>query len=266
MRRKRNWRRLRFLVGLALGGVALWAVSGQGGELAGASSELSRLNPGWLLLAIVVEALSLVAFARMDQRLLRCGGVRAGTGRFTAISFAAGAIASSLPAGPLVASAFGFRQFRRLGGVRCPRRLGVVGEPRLLCSRPCPVGNRRRHHRRARGLDLRPDRRHCRRLGDHDRRRRGRLRAPRPRQGVRVGAQGIAPSYGLSPQPVGQRFVDLRRQHEPCRPQPERPVQLAQLVDRQLGARLQLSCFLLPGRRRRRALAWAASRLWGRRS
>jgi uncharacterized protein (TIRG00374 family) len=115
VRRKRNWRRLRFLVGLALGGVALWAVSGQGGELAGASSELSRLNPGWLLLAIVVEALSLVAFARMDQRLLRCGGVRAGTGRFTAISFAAGAIASSLPAGPLVASAFGFRQFRRLG-------------------------------------------------------------------------------------------------------------------------------------------------------
>lgn len=100
---------------MALGGVALWAVSGQGGELAGASAELSHLDVGWLLLAIAVEALSLVAFARLDQRLLRCGGVRAGTGRFTAISFAAGAIASSLPAGPLVASAFGFRQFRRLG-------------------------------------------------------------------------------------------------------------------------------------------------------
>jgi uncharacterized protein (TIRG00374 family) len=114
-RRKRNWRRVRFLVGVALGGVALWAVSGQGGELAGASGELARLNPGWLLVAIAVEALSLVAFARLDQRLLRCGGVRAGIGRFTAISFAAGAIASSLPAGPLVASAFGFRQFRRLG-------------------------------------------------------------------------------------------------------------------------------------------------------
>ncbi|MGA3216967.1 MAG: YbhN family protein [Acidimicrobiales bacterium] len=113
--RKRVWRRLRYVVGIALGGVALWAVSGQGGELAGASAELSHLEVGWLLLAIGVEALSLVAFARLDQRLLRCGGVYASTRRFTAISFAAGAIASSLPAGPLVASAFGFRQFRRLG-------------------------------------------------------------------------------------------------------------------------------------------------------
>lgn len=112
---KRTWSRIRFVVGIALGGVALWAVSGQGGELAGASSELTHLDAGWLLVAIGVEALSLVAFARMDQRLLRCGGVLSGLGRFTAISFAAGAIASSLPAGPLVASAFGYRQFRRLG-------------------------------------------------------------------------------------------------------------------------------------------------------
>ena len=56
-----------------------------------------------------------MAFALMDQRLLRCGGVRASTGRLTAIAFAAGAIASSLPAGPLVSSAFAFRQFRRVG-------------------------------------------------------------------------------------------------------------------------------------------------------
>jgi hypothetical protein len=106
---------IRYVVGLALGGLALWAVSGQGGELSGASSELSHLDVGWLLIAIGVEVLSLVAFARMDQRLLRCADVRAGIGRFTVISFAAGAISSSLPAGPLVASAFGFRQFRRLG-------------------------------------------------------------------------------------------------------------------------------------------------------
>jgi hypothetical protein len=112
---KRTWSRVRFVAGIALGGIALWAVSGQGAELAGASTELSHLNVGWLLVAIGVEVLSLVAFARMDQRLLVCGGVSSGLGRFTAISFAAGAIASSLPAGPLVASAFCFRQFRRLG-------------------------------------------------------------------------------------------------------------------------------------------------------
>jgi putative heme transporter len=115
LRRKRTWQYVRFVVGIGIGGVALWAVSGHRGELAGASAELSHLDPAWLALAIVVEVLSLVAFAKMDQRLLRCGGVRAGTGRLTAISFAAGAIASSLPAGPVVSSAFGFRQFRRLG-------------------------------------------------------------------------------------------------------------------------------------------------------
>jgi len=112
---KRAWQIARFAVGIALGLLALWAVSGQGAELAGASAELSHLNLGWLLVAIVVEGLSLVAFALMDQRLLRCGGVRASTGRLTAIAFAAGAIASSLPAGPLVSSAFAFRQFRRVG-------------------------------------------------------------------------------------------------------------------------------------------------------
>jgi uncharacterized protein (TIRG00374 family) len=114
-RHRRAWQIGRFVVGIALGLLALWAVSGQGAELTGASAELSHLNVGWLIVAIVVEALSLVAFALMDQRLLRCGGVRAGTGRLTAIAFAAGAIASSVPAGPLVSSAFAFRQFRRVG-------------------------------------------------------------------------------------------------------------------------------------------------------
>ena len=114
-RHRRTWQSLRFIVGVGLGALALWAVSSQGGELAGASAELAHLDVGWLLLAITVEAFSLVVFARLDQRLLRCGGVFGRTSRFTAISFAAGAIASSLPAGPLVASAFGFRQFRRLG-------------------------------------------------------------------------------------------------------------------------------------------------------
>jgi hypothetical protein len=115
VRNRRIWRCARFVVGIALGGVAIWAVSGQGAELAGASAELSHLDVGWLLMAIAGEVVSLAAFGMLDQRLLRCGGVHASAGRFTAISFAAGAISSSLPAGPLVASAFGFRQFRRLG-------------------------------------------------------------------------------------------------------------------------------------------------------
>lgn len=109
-----GWQLVRFVIGIGLGLLAIWAVSGHFDELAGASSELAHLNVGWLLIGIGLEAMSLLAFGLLEKRLLRCGGVSGSTARFTAISFAAGAIASSLPAGPLVASAFNFRQFRRL--------------------------------------------------------------------------------------------------------------------------------------------------------
>lgn len=105
----------RFVIGLALGAAALWAVSGQRGELAGATSELSRLKTGWVLVAAVSEVASFVAFSRMQGRLLRAGGVRVGPGRLLGLTAAASAIASSIPAGPAVASVYAYRQYRRAG-------------------------------------------------------------------------------------------------------------------------------------------------------
>lgn len=106
---------LRFVLGLALGALALWAVAGQRGELSDAATELGHLNVSWLVLAIFAEAMSVVAFAQMQATPLRSGDVRIPQRRLVAMTAAAGAIASSIPAGPAVSSMFAFRQYRRHG-------------------------------------------------------------------------------------------------------------------------------------------------------
>lgn len=111
----RWWGPGRFLIGLALGGLALWALNGQRGELVGATSELARLHMGWLALGTGSEVVSLCAFAGLQVWLLGVGGVRLGFPRAVGITFGAGAIASSIPAGPAVSSVFAFRQYRRAG-------------------------------------------------------------------------------------------------------------------------------------------------------
>lgn len=116
---RRRWRSRRsfvigkYLVGLALGVLALWAVAGQRGELTGATADLVRTKAAWLTLGIVSEILSVVAFSRMQARLLRAAGASMPPGRLLGMTFAAGAIASSLPAGPAVSSVYAYRQYRR---------------------------------------------------------------------------------------------------------------------------------------------------------
>lgn len=111
----RWWGPGRYVAGLALGALALVALNGQRGELTGATNQLGRLHVQWLLFAVVVEAVSLACFAGMQAYLLRCGGVRVGRLRILAITVGAGAIASSLPAGPAVSSVFAYHQYRRRG-------------------------------------------------------------------------------------------------------------------------------------------------------
>jgi hypothetical protein len=109
------WGAVHAVVGVVLGGVALWALNGRRGELVGASGELGRLHLVWLLAAIVAEIVSFVAFGAVQLRLLQTGAVRIGLTDATAISLAAGAIADSLPAGPAFASVYAFRIYRRRG-------------------------------------------------------------------------------------------------------------------------------------------------------
>ncbi len=112
---RRAWPWLKYFVGLALAGVALWALTGRTGELSGASNYLNHLRWWWLALAVVAEAGSLVAFALIQKRLLEAGRVYVSTARLTAVTVASTAIANSMPAGPVVSAVYAFGQYRRRG-------------------------------------------------------------------------------------------------------------------------------------------------------
>jgi uncharacterized protein (TIRG00374 family) len=105
----------RFVFGLAAAGAAAWLISGKTDELQGATSYLSHLAWGWLLLALVAEGVSYLCFASLQRRLLGAGHVRVPMTPLTGISLAGQAIQNSLPAGAVFYAAYLFRQYRRFG-------------------------------------------------------------------------------------------------------------------------------------------------------
>lgn len=112
---RRWWPWLRHLVGLAIAGVALWAVLGHRGELSGFSHALLHLRWGWAAVALVAEVGSYLSFAVAQRRLLAVTGVDVALGPMAVIVLVATTITNSLPAGPVVSTVFTFRQFRRRG-------------------------------------------------------------------------------------------------------------------------------------------------------
>jgi putative heme transporter len=117
--RRPGWRRAfqvaRYVAGLGLAALAFFVVFGRRDELAGATSYLSHLSWPWLVLAVAVEGASLAAFGGLQRCLLRAGGVPVRLGAMTAVALAGNSINNSLPGGPVFASLFAFRQFRRRG-------------------------------------------------------------------------------------------------------------------------------------------------------
>jgi len=109
------WQLARYVVGLGALAAASWAISGKTDELRGAAEYLDRLRPLWLVPALAGEAASYLALSSLQRRLLTAGRVRAGSLSLTGVTLAATAIQNSLPAGPLFAYAYDFRQYRRYG-------------------------------------------------------------------------------------------------------------------------------------------------------
>lgn len=111
----RAWRWGRYVLGLGLGGLALWLVLGKTNELSGASHYFARLAWGWMVVAAVAEALSYLAFAELQRRLLKAGGTAVAVRPMTGVTLAGNAMQNSLPAGLVLAAAYAFRQYRRFG-------------------------------------------------------------------------------------------------------------------------------------------------------
>lgn len=110
---RRRWA-LRLLILAALG-AAGYALSGSFGELQDAADALVDVEPGWVLVAIALEAAYYLTYARSELRLLRVGGARVGLLPVTGQTVASLALANCLPAGAAFSTVYSYRVFRRLG-------------------------------------------------------------------------------------------------------------------------------------------------------
>jgi putative heme transporter len=85
-------------------------------RVAASFAVLGQLRLSWLPVAIVLEALSMGAFALMFRRLLTAGRVRHGRGSMLATVYAANAVSVTIPlAGPELGTAILFRRFTKRG-------------------------------------------------------------------------------------------------------------------------------------------------------
>jgi putative heme transporter len=100
---------------MVLGAAAVIVVLGRH-TLAKSLHVLAAASPGWLLLALAAEAVSLTAFGMSRTLLLRVNGHRIGLGPVMAITYAAHALGLSIPfAGAELDVVYSYRQFRRAG-------------------------------------------------------------------------------------------------------------------------------------------------------
>jgi uncharacterized protein (TIRG00374 family) len=101
------------LAGLAV--VAIRVVYGSGPQLVEAADVLGRVNAGWLIVALVLEAGSYISFAQGQRVLLRSAGRPLGLPSLTAMATAGQALANCIPAGVAASSVYIVRQQLRIG-------------------------------------------------------------------------------------------------------------------------------------------------------
>src|SRR6195952_4722013 len=76
---------------------------------------LASASPVWLLAGLAFTVLSMVAFAMLRGRTLAAGGARISLRRNVAISYGAGAVHTTLPAGAVFSTTYAFRHLRSWG-------------------------------------------------------------------------------------------------------------------------------------------------------
>jgi hypothetical protein len=112
---RRAWPVVRWLLGLGILALALWALSSHRDELSGLPQVFDHLRWWWIPPALIVEAASFVCFAGLQYELLRSGGLAAPESPLVKMTLAAQAISNSLPGGSAFSVVYGFRWFRRFG-------------------------------------------------------------------------------------------------------------------------------------------------------
>jgi uncharacterized protein (TIRG00374 family) len=112
MSRKSLWRVLHPVLGLALMAVAAVVLLGRRGELSGTAASFRHIDTGWMVLAVLAEAVSMLCFALMTGRLLGEAHHPLRLGPLLGITLAGNAVTNSLPAGPAFGLAYAYRRYR----------------------------------------------------------------------------------------------------------------------------------------------------------
>ncbi|AHH22214.1 putative membrane protein [Nocardia nova SH22a] len=112
---RRRFRWLKWVLGVALlalligEGVYLWP------RLHDSWRSLTEIHWGWVALCILMQAVSMSGFGRIQKRLLHAGGVDVTQRASVSVVYGATAMSVSLPAGQVFSTAFTYRQTRRWG-------------------------------------------------------------------------------------------------------------------------------------------------------
>ena len=86
-----------------------------GPTIGSAVAELARSSTGWLTVAMVAALASMIAFAAVRQQTLRAAGVAVPLRTAVAVSYAAGALHTTLPGGTVLSTAYAYRHLRSWG-------------------------------------------------------------------------------------------------------------------------------------------------------
>lgn len=106
---------LRYVLGVAIGILVLALLFGRRGELVAAARQIGGASPGWVAAAIGAESLSLAAYARLQQGVLRLAGTTVPLPGLFLLTLANDAISCTVPGEPAVSSGYRYRYYRRRG-------------------------------------------------------------------------------------------------------------------------------------------------------
>lgn len=83
--------------------------------VANAFRTLRHVDTGWVLLAVITQISSMMAFTRVQRRMLAAGGARVSLLRMASVVWAANAVNATLPAGSALSWQYGYRRLRGWG-------------------------------------------------------------------------------------------------------------------------------------------------------
>ena len=106
---------LRYAAGVLIGVVVLVLLFGKRGEFVAGRHQLGSASLGWVAAAIAAESRSLLAFAWLQDRVLRLSGASIALPGLFLLTLANDAIANTVPGEPAVSSAYRYRYYRRRG-------------------------------------------------------------------------------------------------------------------------------------------------------